>query len=100
MSHCNLPDIKKGPGTDPPVFSTKGQVVIPKDVRDAKGFVPGARAEMVDVPEGVLIRAVRRPMTKRPITELFGILKNSYNGPPITVEDMNEAVAEAAVERY
>jgi bifunctional DNA-binding transcriptional regulator/antitoxin component of YhaV-PrlF toxin-antitoxin module len=81
-------------------FSSKGQVVIPKDVRDAKGFVPGAKAEMVDVPEGVLIRAVRLPIKKRPISELFGILAPHYRGPPISVEEMNEAVAESAVERY
>lgn len=95
-----LPTSKKAQPMTTVVFSTKGQVVIPKDVRDANGFAPGAKAEMIVVPEGVLIKTVRQPVKKRPISELFGILKGSYKGPPVTVEDMNEAIAEAAVERY
>ena len=81
------------------VFSTKGQLVIPKELRDAKGFGPGVRVEAVEHPEGVLIRIVPS-RKKRPVSDLFGILKPFYDGPPISVNDMNEAVAESAVERY
>jgi bifunctional DNA-binding transcriptional regulator/antitoxin component of YhaV-PrlF toxin-antitoxin module len=81
------------------VFSTKGQVVIPKDLRDAKGFGPGVAAEAIDHPEGVLIKAI--PVRKkRDVRELNGILAPYYNGPPVTIEEMNEAIAEAAIERY
>lgn len=81
------------------VFSTKGQVVIPKAMRDAHGFAPGVKVEAVDHPEGVLLKVIPT-RKKRPVTELFGMLKDYYKGPPISVEEMNEAVAEAAVERY
>jgi bifunctional DNA-binding transcriptional regulator/antitoxin component of YhaV-PrlF toxin-antitoxin module len=70
------------------VFSTKGQVVIPKAMRDAHGFAPGVSVEAVDLPEGVLLKAVPA-RKKRPVSELFGMLKDYY-----------EAVAQAAVERY
>ena len=36
-------------------FSVKGQVVIPKDVRERYAFRAGDLAEMVQTPEGVLL---------------------------------------------
>jgi bifunctional DNA-binding transcriptional regulator/antitoxin component of YhaV-PrlF toxin-antitoxin module len=74
------------------VFSTKGQVVIPKALRDAHGFKPGVIAQAVAHPEGVLIRAVASGH-KRPISELSGMLAKFYTGPALSVEEMHEGVA-------
>ena len=81
------------------VFSSKGQVVIPKALRDAKGFAAGVKVEVVDHPDGVLLKIlpVRK---KRPISELSGMLAHLYTGPPLTIEQMHQDVEEAAVERY
>jgi len=81
------------------VMSTKGQVVIPKALRAAKGLQPGVALEVINHPEGVLLRVAKKPKTGS-VLDLFGILKGSYAGPPITVEQMNRAVEDAAVERY
>jgi bifunctional DNA-binding transcriptional regulator/antitoxin component of YhaV-PrlF toxin-antitoxin module len=81
------------------VFSTKGQVVIPKAMRDAHGFAPGVKVEAVDHPEGVLLKAIPT-RKKRPVSELFGLLKDYYNGPPISEAEINEAASQGAIERY
>jgi AbrB family looped-hinge helix DNA binding protein len=81
------------------VFSTKGQLVIPKELRDAKGFGPGVRVEAIDHPDGVLIKAIPTAK-KRPISELFGMLAPYYDGPAVTVEEMHEAIGDAVVESY
>lgn len=80
-------------------FSTKGQVVIPKALRHAKGFEAGVQVEVIDHPEGVLLKVV--PLRKKqPVTSLIGLLKPRYNGPVVTVEDMNQAIEDAAADRF
>jgi AbrB family looped-hinge helix DNA binding protein len=75
------------------VFSTKGQVVIPKRLRDAKGFAPGVEVEVIDHPDGVLIRAVTRPR-KRSISELSGMLAQYYKGPALSVEEIHDGIGD------
>lgn len=80
-------------------FSTKGQVVIPKAFRHAKGFEAGMQVEVVDHPEGVLLKVVPA-QKKQPIAALIGLLHPRYSGPVVTVEEMNQAVEEAAADRF
>lgn len=74
-------------------LTTKGQVTIPKPVREALRLQAGDRVEFVDLGNGrfELVAATRD------VTELRGVL-----GPaqPVSTEDMERAVAEGAVERY
>jgi AbrB family looped-hinge helix DNA binding protein len=75
--------------------TSKGQTTIPKAVRDALGIKDGTplRWTLVD---GVLsVRA----KTKR-LEDLSGALGPPPNGRRASIEDMNEAIAEAAVERF
>ena len=80
-------------------FSTKGQVVIPKALRHAKGFDVGVQVEVVDHPEGVLLKGVPA-RNKQPITALIGLLQPRYSGPMVTVEEMNQAIEDAAADRF
>lgn len=68
--------------------SKRGQITLPKAVREALGLQPGDRVRYFIHEGDVKILPVR------PVTELFGILK--YDGPPVSVEEMNDAIAEAA----
>ncbi|MGQ0566512.1 MAG: AbrB/MazE/SpoVT family DNA-binding domain-containing protein [Gemmobacter sp.] len=80
-------------------LSTKGQVILPKAVRDARKWLPGTRLSVEETPEGVLLRAV--PMRSLPpttIEEVLGMLR--YDGPPMTIEDMEEAIGEAVAEDW
>ncbi len=73
--------------------TSKGQITIPIDVRRNLKLEPGTRVEFVELPDGgyELVPATRS------ISDLKGILKRP--GPPITVEEMNEAVLDTAAER-
>jgi len=79
-------------------LSTKGQVILPKPVRDARNWGPGTRLTVEETPDGVLLRPVRdKPFPPTTIDEIYGMLK--HDGPPMTIEEMDEAIAEEIAER-
>lgn len=71
-------------------ITSKGQTTLPKSVRQALGVKPGDRVRYLILDNEVRILPVR------PIGRLFGALK--HHGPPLTLEDMEQAVAEGARE--
>lgn len=76
--------------------STKGQVILPKAVRDQRRWSAGTRLVVENVEEGVLLRAAPLfPPTR--IEDVIGCL--NYKGPPLSLEDMDEAVAREARRR-
>jgi len=79
-------------------LSSKGQVIIPKDVRDAHGWDAGTLFDVEATPEGVLLRP-RVGTSRKPINvdDVFGCLK--YAGPALTLDEMNDVVAAEAKRR-
>jgi AbrB family looped-hinge helix DNA binding protein len=73
-------------------LTSKGQVTIPKDVRDKLGLKQGDRLLFTTQPDGS-IRV--RPRTAH-IKDLYGILPKPKR--PVSVEEMNEAIGEAVAE--
>ena len=80
-------------------LSSKGQVVIPKELRDAKGWNAGDDLILEDRPDGVLLkrRKLFKPTT---IDEVAGCLKPLYSGPPKSIEGMDAGIDEAMRERW
>ena len=74
-------------------MTSKGQVTIPKEVRDDMGLTPGAKLMFVKVREG-FYRVV--PRTGK-ASDLIGLLYDPAR-PPMTIEEMNEAIAEGGAE--
>jgi len=74
-------------------LSEKGQVVIPKDVRDALGFVAGQRLDVIRSGNGVFLRPSRQK-SGRTIDEVITELRKLYkhDGPAATIDEMNAAV--------
>ena len=72
-------------------LSSKGQVIIPKAVRDRQGWRPGVELEVEDQADAVVLR-LAKPFPPTTIEQVYGCLK--YDGPPVTIEEMDEAVAE------
>ena len=66
----------------------RGQITLPKPVRDALGVQAGDRVRYVVLDGEVRILPVR------PIRRLFGALK--HDGPPVTTEEMEQAAADGA----
>ena len=71
-------------------ITIKGQTTLPKAVRDSLAVKAGDKVRYVIVDEGVLILPVR------PTSRLFRSLR--YDGPVVTLEDMDRAIAEGATE--
>ena len=69
-------------------ITTKGQTTLPKAIRDSLALKPGDKVRYVMLDEGALIMPVR------PTSMLFRSLK--YDGPVLTLEDMERAIAEGA----
>ncbi len=73
-------------------MTSKGQITIPREVREDLGLVAGSKVSFTRDDEGnyVLTRA------KRSVLELAGSLP--YDGPPLSLEDMEAAIAAGAME--
>ena len=71
------------------VVSTKGQVILPKAVRERQGWEPGTRLVVEDRPEGVLLKRERLFPETKP-EDVYGSLK--YDGPPVSIEEMDAAI--------
>ncbi|MCY4578353.1 MAG: type II toxin-antitoxin system PrlF family antitoxin [Chloroflexi bacterium] len=67
----------------------RGQTTVPDAVRDALGLQTGDKVRYVVIDEGFLMMYVR------PTSRLSGSLK--YDGPPVGVKDMDDAIAEGAI---
>lgn len=74
-------------------LSTKGQIIIPKEIRERHGWVPGLSLEVVEQGDSVILRPVRaRPRTT--VDDLLGCLP--YRGRAKTLEEMEAGVAKGA----
>jgi AbrB family looped-hinge helix DNA binding protein len=75
------------------IVSTKGQVILPKAIRDLRQWPAGTKLSVEDRPEGVLLSAIPVFAETR-IDAVFGSMR--YAGPALSVEEMNAAVAREA----
>ena len=73
--------------------TSKGQITIPAETRARLRLVPGTKVDFVQNAAG---ETVLRTKTGD-IRALKGIIK--YDGPPVSIEDMNASIAEAVAER-
>lgn len=75
-------------------LTSKGQTTVPKEVRDHLGLKPGDRLRFGIQKDGrVLVEAAALP-----IQRLRGIFPKPERA--VTLEEMDEVIAEAAVERF
>lgn len=79
------------------ILSTKGQIVVPKVMRDQMRWQAGTRLVLKRTPEGILI-APEQAERVYTVNDIIGILRN--DGPLVTIEQMNEAGPKGAAERY
>ena len=73
-------------------LSTKGQVIIPKPVRDRHGWGTGTELEVEDRGDVVVLRRVEPAFRPTTIAEVRGCLK--YDGPPVPIEDFDKGIEE------
>ena len=69
-------------------ISSKGRTTLPRRVREWLSVQPGDRVRYIIDDDSVRVVAVR------PVSDLFGMLQ--FDGPAMTLEEMDEAIAERA----
>lgn len=76
-------------------LSSKGQVIIPRQVRSAHNWKSGQELEVVDVGDGVLLKP-KKPFPETTLAEVAASL--GYHGKARTIEEMEEAIRRGARE--
>ena len=74
-------------------ITERGQVTFRKDVLQHLGIRPGEKIELELLPNGRAELKAARP--KGSFRDFHGFLKGKTNGRMLTIEDMNDAIAEA-----
>lgn len=75
-------------------LTSKGQVTIPVEIREQLGLEQGSVVDFLLNEDGT---CELRPVTGS-IQDIKGMVK--WDGPPVTIEEMNQAIADAVMERY
>lgn len=79
------------------ILSTKGQVILPKAIRQARHWDTGTRLIVEETPDGVLLKLAPAFAAAR-TEDVYGILK--HRGPPKSIEEMDAAVLAEARRRH
>ena len=75
--------------------TSKGQITIPKEIRDQMGLKPGDRVDFVQEKSGrTTLKAIDSDFRS-----LRGILKTKRT-KPLKIEEMDKAIGRAVTERY
>jgi AbrB family looped-hinge helix DNA binding protein len=79
------------------VLSTKGQVILPKSIRDERQWSAGTRLIVENASEGVLLRSVPDFVETR-FDDVFGCLRSE--GRPKTLGEMEKGILTEAKRRH
>jgi AbrB family looped-hinge helix DNA binding protein len=76
-------------------LSSRGQIVIPAEIRRRRNLRPGARFEVLENGPDIVLHAISVPGDLS-LDDLFGFLEP--RGPALTEEEMQEAIRRGATE--
>jgi AbrB family looped-hinge helix DNA binding protein len=78
-------------------LSSKGQVIIPKWLRDIYRWEAGLEFVVIDTGEGVLLKP-NRPFDPTELKDVAGSLR--YEGKALTVEEMEDGLRRGVREKW
>ena len=78
-------------------LSTKGQVVVPRSIREAHRWNPGTEFEVEEVSGGILLRPLK-PFAPTELNDVAGCL--NYKGRRKTIAAMHKAIAKEVRARH
>jgi AbrB family looped-hinge helix DNA binding protein len=79
--------------------SAARQVLIPKEICEQLDWRPGAEIEIEESADGLFLRA-KRPRREPMSWEEFRQRMPRYDGPPVSIEEMDEAIERERVRRW
>ena len=77
-------------------LSSKGQVIIPKILRNRYNWNTGQKLSVIDTGDGILLKP-STPFKNTELEQVAGILR--YSGKPVSLNQMEEAIKKGAMER-
>ncbi len=77
-------------------LTSKGQLTLPKVLRDELNLKPGDKVDFVRDSAG----SYRLKPANTDVRELSGFLSHLYKGPPVSIEEMNEGIARRMREKF
>ena len=82
-------------------LSTKGQIVLPKSIRDARRWLAGTEFTVEETPEGILLRPARR-LPRTTLDQVAGCLRPfiKSRGKPKTLAQMDKAIGREIKRRH
>ena len=83
--------------TPPTTVSSKGQVILPKAIRERRNWAPSTRLVLEDPTDGVLLKAVPVFAPTRS-EDVAGML--AYRGRPKTLDEMEAAITAEVKRRH
>jgi AbrB family looped-hinge helix DNA binding protein len=79
------------------VISTKGQVILPKALRQRRQWEAGTRLVVEETPDGLLLKAAPVFAVTKP-SDVFGSL--AYSGKPKTLAEMDAGIVAEIKRRH
>ncbi len=77
-------------------LSSKGQVIIPKMLRNRYNWSPGQILNVIDTGNGILLKP-SCPFEHSELDQVAGILK--HTGKPVSLDQMENAIKKGALEQ-
>ena len=78
-------------------LSTKGQVILPKNIRDSRAWKPGTEFTVEETGEGILLRPTSR-FPQVDLDQVAGCLR--VKGEPKTPQQMRVAIRREVMRRH
>lgn len=78
-------------------LSSKGQVIIPKALRDIHHWEAGQELVVIDVGDGILLKP-KKPFPETTLAQVVGCLK--YRGKPKNPEELEDAIGRGVMEQW
>lgn len=73
--------------------SSKGQIVIPKDIRDAQRIAPGAELEIYTSGEEIHLRMLARPVPRTTVAAGRGMLATARKTAALSEAEVRRRIA-------
>lgn len=86
-------------------LSAKGQIVIPKDVRDRLGLIEGMVFDVIERSGDIVLKLPMHRNAQSGAEAVANAVREiqsfyRYEGPPVSIEDMDQAVANAVRDKF